>query len=216
MTEGTAQPDYPADDRTVAGWVRCGLVAGTHSPAEALSALRTTDLRSRFPQDPAAHRSDLEALVQDVVAAHRAQQPAPSADARAFLAAARTMSQAGIVVSLGDEDDDERAGASALERALQLRGTGAMVSGCAFASRAALARMVLERQLVLGVCPLPEDRHSVMGAQIAQTLGLGHASSETVGPRVAEALVEAGLPGRWDGASLVTVDPIDFAAPVSD
>lgn len=209
---------YEPGRETVAGWARVLMTAGLASAEEAVADLRSGDLAARFPGDPDARPERLPALVAEVAAVHRREQPGPSADARALLVAARTMSQSGIVVSLGDAERDEDALAAAVERGQRLRRTGAMVSGCAYASRAGLVTMVLDRRLELRVAPLPDDEHSALGAQIAGSLGLGHAAAGDLGPRTRQALVDAGLPGRWDPArpDLVVVDPIDFAAPITD
>lgn len=226
---GNGSADPRRGDADLTGWIRLQMASGLRSSAEIVEALLAGAAGDRLPDADEASgegageslsREELERLVARVAAQHREQQPAPSADAQALVSAARGLTTIGLLVALGDEDDETLAREAALRRAAAARAGGAIITGCVYASRAAVEDMVLLGRLELGVAALEEDEHSAVGAQLASALGGGPAQAQaaTLGRDVVEQLVAAGLPARWDGepGSPVVVEPIAYAAPLVD
>lgn len=205
-------PRQPSRDSLV-GWLHLQLATGLVSPKDLAT---TVSLAPESLADAASEESITE-VVARVVADHQAQHPEPSADARALIAAAAGLTRAGVVVSLGEARALDDALAVARDRAQAARATGAIVHGVAVASATGIEDLVLTRELVLHVEPVPHDELSAIGAQIAATLSLAHATPETLGPRIADAFVDAGLPGRWDPVDqVVTVSPLSYGVPALD
>ncbi|GAB3111755.1 hypothetical protein GCM10027055_13050 [Janibacter alkaliphilus] len=232
------------------GWIRLQMASGLRSSGEIVEALLAGAAGDRLPDadwesagresaerrgderagderasglqagDELLGRGELEELVARVAAQYREQQPGPSADAQALVSAARGLTTIGLLVALGDEEDETLAREAALRRAAAARAGGAIITGCVYASRAAVEDMVLLGRLELGVAALEEDEHSAVGAQLASALGGGpiQAQAATLGRDVVDQLVAAGLPARWDGGpgSPVVVEPIAYAAPLVD
>lgn len=209
------EDEHGSSRRTLAGWVRLQLTTGLRSGVEVVAEIADGDLPAHLAS--AAEQADIDELVAAVEAEHRGRHPGPSADAAALVAAAGALVRAGVLVRLGDQPEEPAARADALARADDARRAGDLVAGAAYASRHALEEMVLTGRLELGVAALDPDARSAIGEQITSSLGLGHASTATLGQHVLGALLDAGLQARWaGGSSPVVVEPIDYAAPLTD
>lgn len=175
------------------GWIRLQMASGLRSSGEIVEALLAGAAGDRLPDadwesagresaerrgderagderasglqagDELLGRGELEELVARVAAQYREQQPGPSADAQALVSAARGLTTIGLLVALGDEEDETLAREAALRRAAAARAGGAIITGCVYASRAAVEDMVLLGRLELGVAALEEDEHSAVG-----------------------------------------------------
>lgn len=209
---------YPVGADSVTGWVRLQMTTGLRTSGEIVADLTSGEPVGGFDIEALPGRDEVVTLVGAVAQEHRAQQPEPSADARAVIAAAGALFRAGVIVRLGEEADTRSAREAVVARGVEARQGGALVAGCAYASHADLERMVLDGRLELSVATLPVDEQSAFGEQVAQGLGLQHASAATLGQHVVDAFVGAGLPARWDGmeGSPVVIEPIAFAAPLED